>query len=57
MLLDEWLSHFRPLKTYFQVDVFERSETVEKAIVTPSARRGDKVIVDGQVYTPYDVLP
>ena len=55
--LETWAQHFASQKTYFQVDVFERNRVVESAIVEPSARRGDKVVVDGHLYSPYDVLP
>ena len=57
VLLEKWLQNFRTEKTYFTVEVFERNQTMEDAISEPSARRGEDVIVDGQVYRPYQVLP
>lgn len=57
VLLETWVQYFAAQKTYFQVDVFERNQAVENAIVEPSARKGDKVIVNGKLYSPYDVLP
>lgn len=57
VLLEDWLKHFKPKETYFQVDVFERKQAIENAIVEPALRQGERIMVDGKTYVPYDVLP
>lgn len=57
VLLEDWVKHFATQKTFFQVDVFERNQAVENAIVEPSSRQGDNIMIDGALYRPYDVLP